>query len=252
MNDDSDREFSSDVISTLGHYVYALADSGKNLDDPLRYFYVGKGQGNRCFQHAAGSEAIDNADGTDKVCSPKLDVIRGIRERGDRIEVRIVAHDLNEDTAFSIEAIILSLFRDLCGLANLQGGHGADRFWRSPRELEERYGTPLTRKDLPAACLLVNVKHSAAGAAQAPGIGTYDERHSGSLDPYRETRAKDPLCTRRDGGKDRQRLQDPPGARRQTGVQRGAAGGKEVCARDIRRYSGRGLLVRPDRPIRPR
>ena len=41
-------EFKQTVINRLNYYVYCLVDPRDN-----RIFYIGKGHGNRVFQHAA-------------------------------------------------------------------------------------------------------------------------------------------------------------------------------------------------------
>ena len=54
-------KFAPEVIERLKWYVYRLVDprSGET-------FYVGKGKGNRVFQHAKGAlSASDNEDATD-------------------------------------------------------------------------------------------------------------------------------------------------------------------------------------------
>ena len=63
-----DNKFTPEVESKLQYYVYALVDP---RTDPI--FYVGRGVGNRVFQHIAGAEN-KNACST----SEKLDQIRAI------------------------------------------------------------------------------------------------------------------------------------------------------------------------------
>ena len=40
------REFSSNTINNLGYYVYIYSDPDTKVP-----FYIGKGKGNRCFNH---------------------------------------------------------------------------------------------------------------------------------------------------------------------------------------------------------
>lgn len=63
-----DNKFTPEVESKLQYYVYALVDP---RTDPI--FYVGRGVGNRVFQHIADAEN-KNACST----SEKLDQIRAI------------------------------------------------------------------------------------------------------------------------------------------------------------------------------
>lgn len=63
-----DNKFTPEVESKLQYYVYALVDPRTD-----QIFYVGKGVGNRVFQHIADAEN-KNAYST----SEKLDQIRAI------------------------------------------------------------------------------------------------------------------------------------------------------------------------------
>lgn len=53
------NEFSQETINKIGYYVYRLIDPRNG-----QTFYVGKGKGNRVFQHVLG--AIGYYDGVDK------------------------------------------------------------------------------------------------------------------------------------------------------------------------------------------
>ena len=60
------HQFNQHTIEALAYYVYALVDPRDN-----RIFYIGKGEGNRVFQHAKDSLNEDYQ-------SLKLDIIRNI------------------------------------------------------------------------------------------------------------------------------------------------------------------------------
>jgi hypothetical protein len=80
-------------------------------------FYVGRGQGDRVFRHAAGIEREGpNEDAT----SSKLDVIRKIIEDGFTVDHIIHRHGMNEDTAKEVEAALIDAYP---GLTNIQPGH---------------------------------------------------------------------------------------------------------------------------------
>ncbi len=110
------NRFSEATINALKYYVYALVDP---IDK--RIFYVGKGCGNRVFQHAA--DAVKDTDG-----SLKLDTIRRIHNSGNHVEYYIIRHGLTEESAFLVESAIIDLltypvFNKKNLLTNLVAGH---------------------------------------------------------------------------------------------------------------------------------
>ena len=102
--------FSQAVIENLQYYVYFLLDPrGDNV------FYIGKGIGNRVFNHMEG--AIE-----DRIESEKLDTIRDIINSGYIVKHYILRHGLTEKAAFEVEAALID-FVGVSNLSNLQGGH---------------------------------------------------------------------------------------------------------------------------------
>lgn len=93
-------EFSPEVRNKLLHYVYLYVDPIES-----EVFYVGKGSGNRAFNHI-------NADPE----SAKGQRIREIRDAGKEPVVEILAHGFEDrDTARRVEAATI----DLVGTENL-------------------------------------------------------------------------------------------------------------------------------------
>ena len=98
-----DNKFSPEVEAKLQYYVYALVDPRTD-----QIFYVGKGVGNRVFQHIAEAENND-------VCSTseKLDQIRAIHAtldaEGKPLEVKhfIIRYGLTEEVANEIESTLI-------------------------------------------------------------------------------------------------------------------------------------------------
>ena len=108
--------FNQQTIESLAYYVYALIDPRDN-----RIFYIGKGKGNRIFQHA--KDALDNKDQ-----SLKLDIIRSILREGKQVDLYILRHNLTEDTAYVVESVLIDLltyskFNKTNILANIVSGH---------------------------------------------------------------------------------------------------------------------------------
>jgi len=102
--------FSQAVIEKLGSYVYFLQDP--RTDD---VFYVGKGVGNRVFDHL--NCAIETDGETEK-----LEIIREIVASGHNVKHFILRHGLTEQIAFEIEASLID-FVGMKNLSNIQGGH---------------------------------------------------------------------------------------------------------------------------------
>ena len=70
--------FDQKTITALGFYVYMLIDPRNN-----KPFYVGKGKGNRVFQH------VEDAKNNPSISTDKYDIIRDI-EKSARVEHVIV------------------------------------------------------------------------------------------------------------------------------------------------------------------
>ena len=77
-------------------YVYALKDPRER---PAKPFYVGKGTGNRAWEHQAN---VDDSD--------KGRLIHQIKDAGHHVIHTIMADDLTEQQALKIEAELISAF----------------------------------------------------------------------------------------------------------------------------------------------
>src|SRR4051794_4472845 len=93
-------KFPPGVAEKLGFYVYRLIDPRDGVT-----FYVGKGQGDRIFQHANTKGALSFDAGDEDEADLKLKRIKDIQAAG--LEVGHVLHRHNietEELAFQIEA----------------------------------------------------------------------------------------------------------------------------------------------------
>lgn len=110
------RQFSNKVIEELGYYVYALIDPRDN-----KIFYIGKGCGNRVFQHCLA--AIQEDDET-----LKLDTIRAILNSKLEVGHYILRHKLSKEVALQMESLLIDVltypvFNTEHVLANIKSGY---------------------------------------------------------------------------------------------------------------------------------
>ena len=108
-------------------YVYVFFNNTWN-----EVFYVGKGTGNRVFDH---EKCAINTDGV----SEKLDLIRQIHAENLEVIKDIKAHNLTSDEAFIVESILINEYQ-LKTLTNIVDGHHSE-FYSSHKveEIEEMY-----------------------------------------------------------------------------------------------------------------
>jgi hypothetical protein len=119
--------FPNSVIEKLQYYVYFLRDPRSK-----EVFYVGKGKGNRVFNHLKG--ALETTAENDK-----LKQIREIQQAGLEVIFEIVRHGLIETEAFEVEAALIDL-HGLPKLTNIVDGHGTiDKGWMSVSDIIATY-----------------------------------------------------------------------------------------------------------------
>jgi len=111
------------VSEHLGYYVYALIDPRDNT-----IFYVGKGKGDRVYQHARYAKKVDRGESRAEL---KLGRIQDIHRAGLDVRVEIVRHGLTEEVAFEVEAAVMDAL-EISGLelTNAVAGQGTRRGWR--------------------------------------------------------------------------------------------------------------------------
>lgn len=107
--------FSEKSLLSLGSfYVYGLIDTRTN-----KIFYIGKGKGNRVFEHE--KESLNNPD-NEKL---KLSTIAEIKTAGLQVKKIIINSNLTEEEAFAAEAALINAFNYVedTKLTNIVAGH---------------------------------------------------------------------------------------------------------------------------------
>jgi hypothetical protein len=148
-------DFSPYAREQLGYYVYALKNP---LNDEV--FYIGKGVGNRVFDHAKGAlEAIDNEE------SMRIQIIREILDDGRHVEAFILQHGLVDDShAFQTESAVYGALkllqgqrgRGLSNLANLIQPPTFEHFGlMSVEDVAARYGKQVDESLIPHNSIFV-------------------------------------------------------------------------------------------------
>ncbi len=159
--------FSNSVLKNLGYYVYALVDP-----DTDTVFYIGKGKGNRIFDHIKEAskpknlEKDDVNDDENRIIHKKLVHINKINNGGlNRVGMFIIRHGLTNEHAFIVESVLIDLFQNksnlkfdkLDGLDNLMKGYQSQGV-NSIEDIEKIYNTePADIGDLKILAININI-----------------------------------------------------------------------------------------------
>lgn len=148
--------FKDEVQEALACYVYRLIDP--RTGDT---FYVGRGRGNRVFQHVIDEVKLDRK--VEDEDSLKLSTIRNIRAAELEVLHIIHRHGLTEDEAKLVEASLIDAYP---GLSNEIAGKGSADFGPAHvSQLARRYGTPAFAANHGDKLLLITVNQSFHGSA---------------------------------------------------------------------------------------
>ena len=115
------NSFPQEVIDKLDYYVYELIDPRNG-----QVFYIGKGKGNRVFDHvkcAFKGNKLFSADQDDEV-NLKIKQINEILNAGLQVIYIIVRWGLERKAALEVEAALMDVTP---GLTNIQNGYNAYR-----------------------------------------------------------------------------------------------------------------------------
>lgn len=135
---DSMDTFSEKSLLSLGdYYVYGLIDPRTN-----QIFYIGKGTGNRVFEHEKESLNSPNSD------KMKLKTIFEINSLGLDVKKIIINSNLTETEAFAAEAALINAFNYVsdAGLTNIVAGHHSAEAL-SVEDFEKIYGAEELREE---------------------------------------------------------------------------------------------------------
>lgn len=133
--------FSDEISQRLDAYVYRLEDPRDGTT-----FYIGKGRGNRVFQHqrmAAGGDP-----------GLRYDRIREIRAAGLEPRIRIHRHGMTDETAHEVEAALIDAYATE-QLTNLVSGHGIDRGVMGVLDVSAAYGAQPAEIHVPAILIKI-------------------------------------------------------------------------------------------------
>ncbi len=138
--------FNAEVSAQLRCYVYRLIDPMNG-----ETFYVGRGRGNRVFDHANGV-TIDENDGLEDT---KLERIRLIKDKGHDVIHIIHRHGLSDEAVKEVEASLIDVFT---GLTNRIGGQGSSSFGPSNAiDLIRRYSLAEAQRDQDHKLIVIKI-----------------------------------------------------------------------------------------------
>ena len=142
------KSFDKGVSEELGHYVYRLIDPRDGLT-----FYVGKGQGDRVFEHVRheqrSEEEGENAEAT------KGRIIRQILDAGLEPHYIIHRHKMDDKTALEVEAAVMDAFCPAY-LSNEVRGHGSNELGPATVEqLKQKYQPEYIPEDSPTVVIKI-------------------------------------------------------------------------------------------------
>ncbi|MBF0594979.1 MAG: hypothetical protein HQL22_08415 [Candidatus Omnitrophica bacterium] len=156
------EKFSPEASFKMGYYVYALIDPRIPKGDPGKYFYIGKGKGQRCFQHASAEIKWKKGEP-----DPKLSLIKAIRQQTKNAPpIEIIVHGCGDDEVKRVEAILIKILKTK-GKGNAVEGHYTDKYVLPIESIEALYANPLDETDLNARVLLVSLN----GGKDLPPFG---------------------------------------------------------------------------------
>lgn len=124
-------EFPSEVIKELKYYVYRLIDPRNG-----ETFYVGKGKGNRVFQHSKGEILQIEKEGEVDEIDEKLFIIKDIIKNGLDVIFLIHRHGMDEKISLEVESALIDCYPNA---KNKIGGIGSGFGCMNVVEIMQKY-----------------------------------------------------------------------------------------------------------------
>ena len=136
------KEFNKLAIDNLGYYVYLYSDP-----DTKQPFYIGKGKGNRCFNHLFQTGE-----------SNKIAKIHEIQRLGKNPIIEILVHGVDEETALKVEAAAIDLI-GIDNLTNVQKGYHSSVYGRiDVDDINLRFGCEnLSKSDIIHNVIMIRI-----------------------------------------------------------------------------------------------
>ena len=148
--------FTADVIDKIDNYVYRLIDPRD-----FQTFYVGRGRGNRVFQHAK-DELKHFKDDEDELTT-KIKQIRDIRLSGKEVICVIHRYGLTKEQAMEVESALIDCYP---GLTNLVSGYGSDRGVIIADDLQNTFERPIYEEPNDVDYIIIKTSKNAVQIAQ--------------------------------------------------------------------------------------
>lgn len=145
----------------LKYYVYALVNP-----ITLKPFYIGKGKGNRVFEHV--NEFLNNSS---LVANEKHKEIDMVLSQNKKITHSIIRHGLTEKEAFLLESTLIDYQNNFISkLSNQFSGHDSSFYGiKSTDELIRQYNAPPLQK-LHHSVIIININKRYADTKSSMSI----------------------------------------------------------------------------------
>lgn len=140
--------FNQSAIEDLGCYVYGLFDPS----DPNVPFYIGKGRGNRVFDHVRGAALRTSPDDLMSLKDEQVD-----RIGRDKVVHKILRFGMTETEALKVEATLIDLVNHIRPgqLANAVSGNGVAEGIYTTAELEFALNATELITDVPVVLIKI-------------------------------------------------------------------------------------------------